>query len=282
MADQAHVTRGSAARNGHAEADGGPLVASDISKHFGGVTAVSEVSLTVPPGRISGLIGPNGAGKSTMLALISGFLRPDSGSVNFRGRRLVGMSQTSIVRLGVARTFQQATPLAGLSVLENVLVGLHGSYRGGPAAALFSTPGMRRQERERVERARELLDEFGLTNQADADAADLPFGQLRFLEIARALATEPRLLLLDEPAAGLNRVESDRLADLISNIRAQGVGVLVVDHDIPFLFNICESITVMNFGRVIASGSPPEIENDPAVRAAYLSTEETAEEGETE
>ncbi len=248
------------------------LVARGLSKHFGGVAAVTAVSLRVNGGEVAGLIGPNGAGKSTLLSLLSGFIRPDSGSVTLGEVELVGKDPVAIARMGLARTFQQAAPLAGLSAIDNVLVGLHRSYRGGPMAALLRTPGMRRQEKELRHLARELLAEVGLAAQAESDAADLTFGQLRLLEIARAVASGPRILLLDEPAAGLNRVESDRLAAIIQAIRERGVGVLVVDHDVPFLFNLCQTITCMDFGRVIAVGSPAEIEANPDVRAAYLST----------
>jgi branched-chain amino acid transport system ATP-binding protein len=239
-------------------------------KRFGGVPAVVDVSLQVVAGGVSGLIGPNGAGKSTLLSIASGFVRPDAGSVRLDGAELVGKSPVRISRLGLARTFQQAAPLAGLTVLDNVLVGLHRAYRGGPLAALLRTPRMRRQERELTGRARALLAEVGLDEKTDVDAADLTFGQLRLLEIARSLASGPRVLLLDEPAAGLNRVESDRVAQVIVGTSRRGVGVLVVDHDVPFLLDICQHITCMDSGKVIASGTPSEIEKSPAVRAAYL------------
>ena len=253
------------------------LVVEGVSKRFGGLVAVNELSLSVAVGSVHGLIGPNGAGKSTAIALISGYLRPDAGRIAFGPNDLSRMSSSRISRLGIARTFQQATPLGGLSVYENILVGLHCRYRTGLAGVLLRSPAMRREAKDLVRAARELLALFGLEAYAEADARNLTFGQLRFLEIARAIAMGPRILLLDEPAAGLNDVERDKLASLIRGFRNDGVGVLLVDHDVPFVFSLCDRMTVMNFGSVITSGNPDEVHRNPAVREAYLGNSEVKE-----
>ncbi len=250
------------------------LVVAGVTKRYGGVIAVSEASFAIEPGEIHGLIGPNGAGKSTMLGLISGFVRPDAGSIRYGDRELAGTSPLAIVRAGISRTFQGATPLAGMSVLENALVGLHTRGTSGLLAAMLRLPAERAEERRLRAAALEALAESGIDLPAAADAADLSFGQLRFLEIVRALGAAPQLLLLDEPAAGLNAHETAELGRLIARLGARGIAVLLVDHDIPFVFATCARITVMNFGRVIADDAPDAIERDPAVRAAYLSTEE--------
>jgi ABC-type branched-subunit amino acid transport system ATPase component len=248
----------------------GDLAMVGVTKRFGGLLAVSEVSLSVSVGRIHGLIGPNGAGKSTTIGLVSGFLRADAGGILFGASDLGRMTPAAIARLGISRTFQQATPLAGLSVFENVLVGMHTRYRAGLASVLVRSPGARREARGLARSVEELLARFGLEAQAEMDARNLTFGQLRFLEIARAIAMQPRILLLDEPAAGLNDVERESLAGLIRGFRDDGVGMLLVDHDVPFVFGLCDRMTVMNFGSVIASGDPDAVHRDPAVREAYL------------
>jgi branched-chain amino acid transport system ATP-binding protein len=252
------------------------LAISGVTKRFGGLVALADVSFAVAEGRIHGLIGPNGAGKSTAIGLISGFLRPDAGRVLYGAQQLDLLSPATIARLGISRTFQQATPLAGLSVFENVLVGMHTRYRFGLAAVLLPSPAARREARELAQSVGELLDQFGLADQAEADARHLTFGQLRFLEIARAIAMRPRILLLDEPAAGLNAVERDRLAALIRGFRDAGIGMLLVDHDVPFVFDLCDRMTVMNFGSVIASGDPNAVYRNREVRAAYLGGEGNA------
>ncbi len=248
-----------------------------VMKRFGGLVAVADVSLSVSVGRIHGLIGPNGAGKSTTIGLVSGFLRADSGRILFGSRDLGRMAPSAIARLGISRTFQQATPLAGLSVFENVLVGMHTRYRSGLGAVLVRSRAARREARELARSVADLLARFGLAAQAEADARNLTFGQLRFLEIARAIAMRPRILLLDEPAAGLNDVERAQLATLIRGFRDEGVGLLLVDHDVPFVFGLCDRMTVMNFGSVIATGDPDTVHRDPAVREAYLGDVATEE-----
>jgi branched-chain amino acid transport system ATP-binding protein len=248
------------------------LTATKVGKRYGGVHALREVDLRVPERSIIGLIGPNGAGKSTLLKSLSGFVQPDSGTITLGERPIAGLDPARIARARLVTTFQHATPIAGLSVLGNVLVGMTEKHAGGLFSALFGMPAYRDSERRQRERAYGLLSSFGLEQIADLDAGGLSFGQLRLLEIARAVAAEPAVLLLDEPAAGLNRVEIDRMSAAIRSLRDEhGMSVLVVDHDVPFVFGISDRITAMNSGRVIAEGTPAEIERDDAVRSAYLS-----------
>jgi ABC-type branched-subunit amino acid transport system ATPase component len=252
------------------------LELSAVTKRYGGLVAVADLSLAIAPGSIHGLVGPNGAGKSTTISIAAGFVRPDTGTITFGGRDLGRMAPEAIAGLGIARTFQQATPLAGLSVFENVLVGLHTRYRATLVSVLARSPACRSEARAMERAVDALLETFGLAAQANADARTLTFGQLRFLEIARAIARGPAILLLDEPAAGLNEDERERLAVLIRGFRDRGMGVLLVDHDVPFVFGLCDRMTVMNFGSVIASGDPDAIHRDPAVREAYLGDPVTA------
>jgi len=251
----------------------------NVTKQFGGLTAIAGASLSLRAGTIHGLIGPNGAGKSTMIGIISGFIKGFSGQIRFDDHDLHALDPTSIARLGICRTFQQATPIAGLTVLENVLVGMHIHYRASVAAVLLRTPSMRREAKAMAVHAHRVLAEFALEDEADLDASDLPFGKLRFLEIARAVVMRPRLLLLDEPAAGLNQPETERLAEIIRRQVALGIGILLVDHDVPFVFGLCDHVTVMNFGSVIASGNPDDVYRDVAVREAYLGPQEPVEAG---
>jgi branched-chain amino acid transport system ATP-binding protein len=250
-----------------------------VSKSFGGVRAVQNASLSIHSGSMHGLIGPNGAGKSTLIGLITGFITSDSGQILFEGARIDGRQPADIAKLGIARTFQQATPIVGLTVLENVMVGLHVDYRASMASVLFRTSSMRDEARAIRERAGRLLQDFGLGGDANALAADLPFGKLRFLEIARSVAHRPKILLLDEPAAGLNAAETERLAGLIRRLSQSGVGILLVDHDVPFVFGLCDTVTVMNFGSVIASGAASIVYGDQAVREAYLGVPEDQQDG---
>jgi branched-chain amino acid transport system ATP-binding protein len=253
------------------------LRATQVTKAFGGVVAVKNASIQLEQEMVAGLIGPNGAGKSTFLSILSGFLPPDSGKVTLDGRDVSRLGPSRTARLGLVRTFQEAAPIAGLTALDNVRVGMHTRFHR-PLAAILHLPGSRAREAELRKQAHLLLLDVGLGELQHVDAARLTFGQLRFLEIARALAASPRLLLLDEPTAGLNATESQMLAELIRRIRhSSGLGLLLVDHNVPFLFNLCDRITVMNYGEIIAEGEPQHIENNPAVHAAYLGTEESAE-----
>lgn len=252
------------------------LSVAAVTKRFGGLVAVANVSFTVRSGRIHGLIGPNGAGKSTVISLISGALRPDSGEITFAGRDLRGLDSAAIARLGVARTFQQAAPLIGLSVVENVTAGMHLHYRSGLASVLLRLPKMRRESRAFAAASLALLERVGLAEEAEARAGTLTFGKLRFLEIARAMAMRPRIMLLDEPAAGLNSSESQRLAGILRGLRDAGTGLLLVDHDVPFVFDLCDEVTVMDSGNVIAAGDPDSVYVNPIVREAYLGTPDAA------
>lgn len=248
------------------------LTVTGVTKRFGGLVAVSDASIAIMGGRIHGLIGPNGAGKSTMIGLITGFLRPDAGRITFDGHDLARLEPAAIARLGVSRTFQQAAPLLGLTVVENVVAGMHLHYKSGIAAVLLRLPAMRREARELAATAHVLLSRVGLSGEAEAQAGALTFGKLRFLEIARAMAMQPRIILFDEPAAGLNQQESGQLADIVRELRGEGIGILLVDHDVPFVFDLCDEITVMDSGSVIAAGDPNRVYSDPVVRQAYLGT----------
>jgi len=241
-----------------------------VSKAFGGVQALTEVTFEVQAGRVQGLIGPNGAGKTTLFNLVSGALRPDVGAIRFDGSPIDRRPSHELVALGIARTFQNVELFGSMSVLENVLVGRHVRTRCGFWGALARHSGVAREEREARRAALGLLDFVGLADQADSPSRDLPFGWQRLLEIARALAAEPRVLLLDEPAAGLNPVESERLGDLILQIRGQGVTILMVEHDMGMTMRICDRIVVLDRGRLLAEGLPREIQRHPEVLAAYL------------
>ncbi len=248
-----------------------------LGKAFLGLQALQDFSIVARPGEILGLIGPNGAGKTTCFNLLTGFLVPTAGRIQFKGREISGLPPAQIARLGIARTFQNIRIFGALSVLENTLSAAQ--LRTGAALweTLLNTPGFRRKEAEVQSRARELLDLLGLSAFADRPAASLPYGHQRRLEIARALATEPQLLLLDEPAAGMNPAESDALHQLILDLRARfKLTLLLVEHDMRLVMNLCERIVVLNYGQIIAEGKPEAVRADPQVIAAYLGETQAA------
>jgi branched-chain amino acid transport system ATP-binding protein len=256
---------------GKEAAHGAPLFsASALNKSFGGVHAVRDVSYGIAAGSVFAIIGPNGAGKSTMLNLISGVYQPDSGSLRFDGRDLAGLPAHSRVRLGIARTFQKIRLFKQRSVLENVIAGFHVHHDVPAWQHLIHGPAFRRDQARCRAEAMDLLAFAGLAGQCDARAGALSYGEQRMLELARALATKPRLLLIDEPAAGLNGAEVDRLLDRILTIRDGGVTVVVVEHNMELVMNVADRILVIDYGRHLFEGAPEEVQKHPDVVAAYL------------
>ena len=243
---------------------------TSLRKEFGGLMAVFDVSFNVRPGEIVAIIGPNGAGKTTIFNLLSGVLMPTAGDIWFGDRRLNGLRPHVVTSLGLARTFQNVRLFGNMTVLENVMVGCHGRTSYGLLGAAFRLPPARRAEKAIHERALEEVAHVGLAAKADDDALNLPFGEQRLLEIARALATGPRLLMLDEAGSGLNQPEKESLAQLVRGIRDAGVTVLLVEHDIPFVMGLADRIIVLEYGQRIAEGTPAEVQADARVIAAYL------------
>jgi branched-chain amino acid transport system ATP-binding protein len=244
-----------------------------VTKSFGGVLAVADVSFVVPKGSLTALIGPNGAGKTTLFNLVTNLFAKDSGAIQFFGTNLGALSPSAIARLGLLRTFQTARVFPGMTALENVLVGAHRQVASHGVAQMLWLAGARREERSLVERAAALLDLVGLADVRDVAATILPIGAQKLVELCRALAARPRLLLLDEPAAGLNDAETAELAALLRAMRDSGVTIMVVEHNMSLVMEVADQVVVLDLGRVIARGAPHEIQRDRRVIEAYLGIE---------
>ncbi|CRZ33355.1 branched-chain amino acid transport system ATP-binding protein [Herbinix hemicellulosilytica] len=247
------------------------LKVKNLSISFGGLHAVDSFSITVNKGELYGLIGPNGAGKTTVFNLLTGVYKPDMGQIILDGKNITGLSPVEINKAGIARTFQNIRLFKNLSVLDNVKIGLHNNYNYSTISGIFRLPSYFRTEKRMNEKAYEILEVFGLDKEADILSANLPYGKQRKLEIARALATNPKLLLLDEPAAGMNPAETEELMETITIIRKKyDLTILLIEHDMKLVAGICEKIFVLNFGTELANGLPQDVLNNPEVIKAYL------------
>ena len=271
MAEDARASPAGGPTGGGAR--GAALEARGLAKRFGGVEALSDYNLVLAPGQLLGLIGPNGAGKTTVFNLLTGVIQPTEGGIWIDGKPLAGKPAQAFAAAGIARTFQNIRLFAAMSVLENVMVPLHRSHGADLVSTLLALPAFRRREREIAERAMAMLELLGLDRMAEQRAADLAYGDQRRVEIARALAGTPSVLLLDEPSAGMNPNETAEIVELISRVhRDFGISMVVVEHDMKLIMRLSQELQVLNRGRVLAAGSPAEVQADPEVIAAYLGT----------